>query len=764
VPLIASFARRMPLHELTIGENLGLRRGDAVVCIPVYGAYDLFAQCLLSVLRHTGPGAPILICDDATPDPRVRSLIEQAVADSESQRTVHYLRQPENVGFVENVNAGMAVSVPADVLILNSDCVVTEGWFGLMRDAAYSESRIATVTALTNAGTIVSIPHRNHPIPQLPGGLTPDRVAAVLRDVSLRLRPDIPTCVGHCVYIRRTAIDLVGEFDTAFSPGYEEEVDFSQRCILHGLRHIVADDVFVLHRHAGSFGSGEEALRRRADHHAIIQQRYPYYDRWCDEVAADEYSPLARSLSVAARAIAGTSVTIDGRCLTQSWTGTQLVTLGVVGALHDHANVGVRVLAPDDLGPDAKAFLGARPRVDVITVSEVAAGVGQTDVVHRPYQVSSEADLTMLRALGHRLVLTQLDNIAIRNPGYFPDFNAWRDYRRLNQAALAAADQVVFISRHGADDARTLGLVPEERINVVPPETDEPDEITRVEPRAPEALRRLGSHRFLLCLGTDFVHKNRVFAMRLLGALREQSLFGGTLLFAGPKVAAGSSAGEEAEYLLAHPELSEHVIDIGAVDEAEKRWVIQHAAALLYPTTYEGFGLTAFEAASEGTPSLFAAHTSLEEVLPANTAILVPWDAAASATRAAPVLELGEARDRLVRAIKLAGARFTSRSNARGLERVYIRALRSPSRINSWADPLLLPAEVESLRRLASTILDDPLNRGLVGPNAALPPDLRRPVLAVATRPALRKTATMLYRMGYTLRHGPGKRPVKGAR
>ena len=45
----------MPLHDVKIGESLDLHRGDAAVCIPVFGAYDLFAQCLLSVIAHTEP-------------------------------------------------------------------------------------------------------------------------------------------------------------------------------------------------------------------------------------------------------------------------------------------------------------------------------------------------------------------------------------------------------------------------------------------------------------------------------------------------------------------------------------------------------------------------------------------------------------------------------------------------------------------------------------------------------------------------------------
>ena len=47
--------------------------------------------------------------------------------------------------------------------------------------------------------------------------------------------------------------ELIGDFDSEFTPGYGEEVDFSQRCRANGLCHVVADDVFVLHHGGGSF-------------------------------------------------------------------------------------------------------------------------------------------------------------------------------------------------------------------------------------------------------------------------------------------------------------------------------------------------------------------------------------------------------------------------------------------------------------------------------------------------------------------------------
>ncbi len=750
----------VPLFELTAADSLDLRRGDTVVVIPVYGAYDLFAQCLHSVLKHTSPTKPVLICDDGNPDPQLLDLVRDGVTGGEWPHRVHYLRQPENLGFVGNVNTALRATAPADLVILNSDCIVGDGWLDGLHDAAYSESRVATATALTNAGTIVSVPHRNRPVSRLPEHLTADRAAADVGRASLRLRPDIPTCIGHCVYIRRTAIDLVGGFDPVFSPGYEEEVDFSQRCVLRGLRHVAADDVFVYHHHAGSFGSGESVSGRRLKHHEIITQRYPYFDDWIAEVAEDRLSPLAQSLSIAAIALRGLRVAIDGSCLGPGVTGTQLVALGVVGALDAHTNVQVQVLVPDDMGPWASAFLAARPGVRVVRRNELDGPFEPADVVHRPYQVTAAEDIHRLRRLGDRIVISQLDNIALRNPGYFESYAAWRQYRELGVGALASADQIVFISRHGANDALELGLVDRERVNVVYPAT-ESDALGIVpDSTPPPDAHRLRERPFLLCLGTDFRHKNRAFAFELLEALRKDGTFDGVLVLAGPTVASGSSAGDESRYLLRHPEVAARVIDFGMVDEPGKRWLLENATAVLYPTTYEGFGLTPFEAADVGVPCLFASHTSLAETLPTAAGLLVPWDPEASARRVAPVLIAGADRDAHVRMTRLAGARFTTRGVAAGLTRVYHRAVTGrPRGSQSQLERERLQAEVHALREMASEIYDDPLNRGLAGRYAVLSPELRRPVLALATRPPLRNTALALYRAAHGLRALRGERP-----
>jgi glycosyltransferase involved in cell wall biosynthesis/GT2 family glycosyltransferase len=664
------------LEQVQAGEAPHFRRGETVVCIPVYNAAEHFVRCLTSVARHT-EDARVLIADDASTDPAIEKIARE-LGERHPELRLVYLRNERNHGFVGNLNEVFAVTAPADVVILNSDCVVTEGWLDGLRHAAYSDSRIATVSTLTNHGTILSFPHRNTPQASIPQDWTVDDLANAVRVGGSRLYPVIPTAIGHCVYIRRSALELAGTFDEAFAPGYEEEVDFSQRCVVRGLLHVAADDVFVLHEGGGSFGAS--AARLMAEHHEIIKTRYPYFDDWVTEAASDEESTLARSLAAGRRALGELTVTVDGRILTPFLTGTQIHTLEVIAGLATFTGVVLRVVVPPDLGDYAKALLAELPRVQLLPADDIQPGMQVTEVFHRPFQVSSPGDLNIARILGRRLVVTHQDLISYHNPGYFPSFDAWADHRRVTRNALAAADRVVFFSYHAARDARHEQLVENRQSRVVYIGTDH--RLSGLQPALsqPRGAENLDGTPFLLCLGTDFHHKNRVFAVRLLEALERRHGWMGELVFAGAHVAGGSSRADEALALSADPSVDGRVRNLAAVSEGEKRWLLEHARAVVYPTVSEGFGLIPFEAADAGLPCLYALGTSLAEVLPSGAATLVAWDADASADQAIELLRDGEERDRHIGAIRVAAARFTWRNTAQTLEQVYREAAEAPTR------------------------------------------------------------------------------------
>jgi GT2 family glycosyltransferase/glycosyltransferase involved in cell wall biosynthesis len=750
-------------------------RGDVALCIPLHGAHQEFVECMRSVLAHTPARVAIVVADDASPDDRSRRFLEELDRTVAFAHSLFYIRSEENRGFVSTVNEIFERVAPADVIVLNSDCLVTEGWFDALARAAGESSLVATVSVFTNNGTILSLPHRNRPQADLPQTIDLERAAEAIASQSLRIRPQLPTVVGHCFYVRRAALDLVGPFDEAFSPGYGEEVDFSQRCVLHGLVHVVADEAFVLHKGSASFAVDGAPNPVKALHDEMIAVRYPYYYDWVGTVATESTTPFARALGAAERALRGLTVTIDGRCLTPILTGTQLHTLEVIAALSHEGGAQLRVVVPPDLGDYARDTLGRLPAVTLLPASEIGAATERTDVVHRPFQVSSHEDLSLLDALGERIVITHQDLISFHNPGYFASFREWTAHRRLTTNALALADGVVFFSRAAAEEAIAEELLERERSEVVYIGTDHTLVQLPAHEEPPAGIAKLGERPFLLCLGTNFTHKNRPFALRVLAALRRAHNWDGGLVFAGPHVAAGSSSSEEAEFLALHPELDEVVVDVAAIDEGTKRWLMHNAALMIYPTAHEGFGLVPFEAAEAGLVCAFAAQTSIAELLPSSLALIDQWDPESTADRLVRYLDSAELRAAHVAAVRAAAAPLTWQKTARGLIDVYNRSARAPTResrklVSEFVEER---SELEATRELLSGAKQrfnelerdylelrqafDMTAEGLVGAKGVIPRDLRRPLLAIGNRRLLRAPLFGLlrffYRGGYRLRH-----------
>ena len=53
---------------------------------------------------------------------------------------------------------------------------------------------------------------------------------------------------------------------------------------------------------------------------------------------------------------------------------------------------------------------------------------------------------------------------------------------------------------------------------------------------------------------------------------------------------------------------------LGRISEAEKRYILGHANAFVYPTLYEGFGLPILEAMEAGCPVITYKNSSIPEI------------------------------------------------------------------------------------------------------------------------------------------------------
>ncbi len=743
----------MQLDWLDTGEVLDVARGDVVVCIPIFG-HEHFPACLRSVLEHTPTDVKLLICDDASPDRRSEQFVRELAEADASEHHVFYLLQPRNLGFPGNVNAGFAAAAPADVVLVNSDVVVGEGWLEGLRDAANSDSTVATVTALTNHGSIVSVPARGKPGP-LPQEWTAADAAAAVRGAALRLRPRLPTAIGHCILIRRSALDLVGDFDLAFTPGYGEEVDFSQRCIQAGLCHVVADEVFVLHHGSGTFSRNERRSAIQEEHEQLIAVRYPYYHDSVRETADDPANTLARALGVARRALEGMSVIVDGRILAGATTGTQIHAVELIAALARTRAVKLTVLIPDRLSGYAESALAAMPEIERIT-SGAAEILGiRADLIHRPFQVGNPSDMALFTKLADRVLITNQDLIGFHNPSYFPDFDAWHGYRQTTRTALAVADRVVFFSAHACSQALAEDLVEPNRATVVHIGVDHvaAGHLAPVAPRGYEMLP--ADAEVMLCIGTDFRHKNRLFALKVLEQLQLRHGWAGRLVLAGPSVERGSSEGDEEEFLARRPAVAAALVRMGALTEPEKEWLYERSRLVFYPTVHEGFGLVPFEAADHHVPCMWAAGTSLSEVLPDKHAAIVTWDAGETADAAHRLLSVETARETNLKAIGAAAKALTWDATAAQLVALYREVCDGPPTpgIREGRSGGLSSARSEDAVRL-------------VGPDGLLPLTAERPLLVLATHPQVGRPFFASLRIGYRLLYALARRlsgPKTGA-
>jgi glycosyltransferase involved in cell wall biosynthesis len=615
------------------------------------------------------------------------------------------------------VNAA-AAALDGDLILLDGATEVGPGFYDELLAVAAAEPDAATITPLSNDAGFLSVPRRNLPWPLPSGGLTAAQAAARLRGGTLGLHPRIPTALPHAAVLRRAAMQLVGSLDETLALR-DALADFCVRATAAGLAHVVADELFVAHRGA----IPDVAV---AGWEGEVTTRHPALAPAVAAVAQNRHSALARTLLAASVALEPLSVTVDARNIAGAMNGSVVHVVELLGALAERDDVRVRALLPAQVGADAARALRRIPALERLAAEAAEDdGVARTHVAHRPWQVESVADMALLDRLGERTVLTHQDLIGYRTPDVFGSVDAWQDYRATTVDALGLAAMVLFFSEAAAHDAAAEDLVAPERSRVVPigatPELLGGDGST-----APPALN--GRDRpFLLVLGARFRHKNVRFALELLGALRDEHGWDGELVLAGGDVLNGSGSADDAAWLLRAPEHAGAVVELGAVSQAEKAWLLANAAAVVYPSTYEGFGLVPFEAAQAGTPALVAAASALRETVPAPLALLTPWDARASAARVAPVLADGAPRTELVEGLRAAAAALTWERTGGLLVAAYHDAARLPAppaarlaadlaraERDYWSVRDGIPDETWPLVKPEDPLIDIPLARDLV--------------------------------------------------
>ena len=250
-------------------------RRKVALIIPVHGGLAVTQACLGSVFATVPAGTAVIVVDDASDEPDLVAWLDALTR----QRKIRLLRHVTNRGFPASVNAGLrqAASLPGkrDMVVLNSDTIVTAGWLEGLRHSVHAAPDIGTATPLSNAATIMSYPHarQSNPVPDA------DELPRLARQAALsnkRASIEIPTAIGFCMYVRHECAAQTGIFrDDLFAQGYGEENDFCLRARHLGWRHVGVPGIYVAHVGGQSFGEASSALVTR--NLAVLEALHPGY-------------------------------------------------------------------------------------------------------------------------------------------------------------------------------------------------------------------------------------------------------------------------------------------------------------------------------------------------------------------------------------------------------------------------------------------------------------------------------------------------------
>ena len=206
-------------------------------------------MCIESIRRHTQLGSyEIIVVDNGSEDGSVKWLREQL--------DIRLIVNKENKGFPGGCNQGLRVARGEELLLLNSDTVVTPRWLIQLKLALYSDARIGAVSCMANTCAEVqriSVPYGNdmNAMTIFADGYNHSDPTMWQRRIVL---------MGFCYLFRREVYEQVGGLDEAMSPGNFEDDDYSLRIRAAGWKLLLCRDTFIHHFGSVSFlQSGNQA-------------------------------------------------------------------------------------------------------------------------------------------------------------------------------------------------------------------------------------------------------------------------------------------------------------------------------------------------------------------------------------------------------------------------------------------------------------------------------------------------------------------------
>lgn len=263
------FKNEISINDLLkyVGQDNCNVHKSATIIIPVYNGYELFKECLDSLNKTLDCNTKVIIVNDNSTDSRISELLSL-------HNDYTLINNETNLGFVKSINKAMQM-VDTDLAIwLNSDTVLPNNWLNRLLKPFNDNELLASATPFSNSAAGFSFPvffENNEMYSDLETlNKAFNRMHAINNNIE-----NVYTGTGFCMAISMKIYKEIGQLDEInFTKGYGEENDWCFRASKKGYIHKLVPNLFIQHKHGGSFSS-KEKQELMDDHIEILNVKYP---------------------------------------------------------------------------------------------------------------------------------------------------------------------------------------------------------------------------------------------------------------------------------------------------------------------------------------------------------------------------------------------------------------------------------------------------------------------------------------------------------
>jgi len=244
------------------------------ILIPIYNGKEFLDSLFTSIVTNTYMPYRLLIANDKSTDLSISEYLSKFKIENPSI-DITIIENEKNLGFVKTINK-LTNFTQNHFVILNTDTEVPPHWLERLMYPILKNDNIASTTPFTNSGTICSFPNflEDNPIFE---NMDVPSLDLFFQHVNLdKNLIEIPTAVGFCMGINKNVYKRIGMFDEIFGKGFGEENDWCMRALKLGYKSVIVPNLFVYHKHGGSFESEEKRNLMEVNSN-LLKVKHPDY-------------------------------------------------------------------------------------------------------------------------------------------------------------------------------------------------------------------------------------------------------------------------------------------------------------------------------------------------------------------------------------------------------------------------------------------------------------------------------------------------------